>query len=293
MSVAIEVKSRTRVNGGLLVRVTHQSAATKTPMTFAVFLPNTGAYPVTNDTTQTPYLMYLSGLTCTDENVCQKSGIFRDLAETGLAFVAPDTSPRGANIPGEDDSWDFGTGAGFYLDATAAPWSQNYRMYTYITEELPAVLAEHFPTLNQDKVGILGHSMGGHGALTIAFKNQHKYKSVSAFAPISHPSKCPWGVKAFTGYFGAEEAESWSNHDATELLQRLGRTVYDDILIDVGLNDSFYLQKQLLPEDLLAVAQTVAQPVTLRFQEGYDHSYYFVGSFIRDHVQFHAARLLA
>jgi S-formylglutathione hydrolase len=291
MSSAIEIKSRIRVSGGLLLRVGHASSATKTNMTFAVFLPNTGTYPVAGGVGTTPYLIYLSGLTCTDENVCQKSGVFRDLADTGLAFVAPDTSPRGANIAGEDDSWDFGTGAGFYLDATQAPWNENYRMYHYVTQELPSILSEHFPTLNGEKVGILGHSMGGHGALTIALKNQSKYKSVSAFSPISHPSVCPWGIKAFSGYLGAENKEAWSEYDATELLQRLGRTVFDDILIDVGLGDNFYIQGQLLPEDLQSAATAVGQPVTLRFQEGYDHSYYFVSTFIRDHVQFHASRL--
>eukprot|EP01034_Spumella_vulgaris_P031487 gene31487-38889_t len=209
-----------------------------------------------------------------------------------VAFVAPDTSPRGANIPTEDDSWDFGTGAGFYLDATAEPWSTNYNMYTYITKELPELLAEQFTALDMNRVSITGHSMGGHGALTIAIKNQSAYKSVSAFSPICNPSQCPWGVKAFTGYLG-EDRTQWSAYDATELLLAAEITRFDDILIDVGTADSFLKGGQLLPEAFQQAAGKVGQKVTLRLQEGYDHSYFFISTFVEDHVDFHAQRLNA
>jgi len=292
MSSTIEIKSKVKVFGGLLVRASHQSTSTKTAMTFAVFLPNTTSYPSEASSESLSYLLYLSGLTCTDENVCQKGSPFRDLADKNLGFVAPDTSPRGAGIAGEDDSWDFGTGAGFYLDATASPWNENYRMYTYITVELPAVLREHFPQLNQNRVGILGHSMGGHGALTIALKNPSSYKSVSAFAPICHPRISPWGLKAFTGYLGSENEQARKEYDATELLLSRGGKAFDDILIDVGTADSFYINGQLLPEAFQQAAQSIGQTVTIRMQEGYDHSYYFVSTFLPEHIAFHAARLM-
>eukprot|EP00600_Ochromonadales_sp_CCMP1393_P004310 CAMPEP_0174991702 /NCGR_PEP_ID=MMETSP0004_2-20121128/22067_1 /TAXON_ID=420556 /ORGANISM="Ochromonas sp., Strain CCMP1393" /LENGTH=278 /DNA_ID=CAMNT_0016245537 /DNA_START=126 /DNA_END=962 /DNA_ORIENTATION=- len=277
-------------------------------MTCAVYLPPAVAEDeASSSSTTVPYLLYLSGLTCNDENVCQKSGIFAKLAEKNIAFVAPDTSPRGAGVPTEDDSWDFGTGAGFYLDATAEPWSKNYRMYSYITKELPEFLASNFPALDNDKVGITGHSMGGHGALTIALKNPTKYKSVSAFAPICNPINCPWGNKAFSGYLS--DQKEWKDYDATELLLLLlGATGagagagaggagagagagFADILVDVGTADSFLTGKQLLPEALQAAADQVGQPLTLRYQAGYDHSYYFISSFIGEHVDFHATYL--
>mmetsp|Transcript_29021 Transcript_29021/g.57917 ORF Transcript_29021/g.57917 Transcript_29021/m.57917 type:complete len:284 (+) Transcript_29021:34-885(+) len=283
----MEIKSKVKVCGGELIRFTHQSNETKTPMTCAVFIPNTAS------STPTPYLLYLSGLTCTDENVCQKSGVFQALAKHQIAFVAPDTSPRGAGIEGEDDGWDFGTGAGFYLDATSPKWADNYRMYSYVTKELPSILTTHFPQLDQTRVSITGHSMGGHGALTIALKNPTKYRSVSAFSPICNPSNCPWGHKAFGGYLMSRE--EWSEYDATELMASRtdANKAYDDILIDVGTADSFLTGGQLLPEAFKAAADKVGQKVSLRLQEGYDHSYFFISSFITDHVEHHAQRLKA
>lgn len=233
--------------------------------------------------------MYLSGLTCTDENVCQKSGAFKALSEHQLGFIAPDTSPRGAGITGEADSWDFGVGAGFYLDATNSPWANNYRMYSYITKELPAVIASNFPTLDLTRMGITGHSMGGHGALTIALKNQTMFKSVSAFSPICNPINCPWGKKAFSNYLGPD-IETWKEYDASDLLKQ-NKSVFDDILIDCGDADSFYKSGQLLPEAFKASAASVGQKVNIRMQEGYDHSYFFISTFIEDHVKFHKDRL--
>lgn len=285
----MEVKSTSKVYGGILTRYTHKSNETKTNMTFSLFLPSINS----KELKSIPYIIYLSGLTCTDENVCQKSNVFNKLTELGIAFVAPDTSPRGANIEGEEDSWDFGTGAGFYLDATSPKWANNYRMYSYITKELPDLLKEHFPILDQSKVGITGHSMGGHGALTIALKNPNLYKSVSAFAPICNPSQCPWGIKAFNNYLS--NTTEWKQYDATELLLSTSTTasltnhpsLFRDILIDVGTVDSFYIGKQLLPEAFQEAADKVNQKITLRYQDGYDHSYYFISTFINEHIQYH------
>lgn len=235
--------------------------------------------------------MYLSGLTCTDENVCQKSGIFRYLAEHGLCFVAPDTSPRGIQIPGDSASWDFGVGAGFYVDATAEPWKQNYRMYSYITDELLSVLGANFPEIDISKVGITGHSMGGHGALTIALKRPDLFHSVSAFAPISNPINCPWGQKAFSGYFGADDKSTWEKYDSCSLITNLGKSKYDEILVDVGTADSFLNNGQLLCDNFRQACATVDQVVTMRYQGGYDHSYNFISTFVEDHVAFHAKRL--
>ncbi|CAM9262243.1 unnamed protein product [Ectocarpus fasciculatus] len=279
------IKSTTRVFGGRLVRFTHDSVQTKCQMTCSVFVPGSAA-------TKRPLLLYLSGLTCTDENVCQKSGIFRSLAEKGLAFVAPDTSPRGLNLPGDSDSWDFGVGAGFYVDATAEPWNNNYRMYSYITDELLSVVGENFPDIDTTNVGITGHSMGGHGALSIALKRPDLFKSVSAFSPISNPVNCPWGVKAFTGYFGADAQDEWEAHDSTALITKNGKSKYEDILIDVGSSDNFLINGQLLCDNFRLACSAVGQNVTLRYQGGYDHSYNFVSSFVQDHVEHHAQKLL-
>jgi S-formylglutathione hydrolase len=234
-----------------------------------------------------PVLYWLSGLTCTEENFIVKAGAQRVAAELGLAVVAPDTSPRGLSLPGDADSYDFGIGAGFYVDATEAPWSQGYRMYSYITKELFGIVASAFP-VDPARVGIFGHSMGGNGALTVALKNPSCYKSVSAFAPISSPSRCPWGEKALTGYLGADR-NKWREYDATSLIEDRGWNG-PAILVDQGTQDQF-LEPQLKPELLKEACERIGVPLNLRMQEGYDHSYYFIASFIEDHLRFHAANL--
>jgi len=256
-------------------------------MTFAVFIP------VQDYSTSTPgsipLLFYLSGLTCTDENACQKLGAFPALSSAGLACVFPDTSPRGCGIQGESESWDFGVGAGFYLDATEEPWKRNWRMYSYCVSELPKLLSATFPCLDLTRAGITGHSMGGHGALVLALRNPTVFKSVSAFAPISNPSLCPWGKKAFTNYLGAGSGESWAQYDSTHLIST---SSFDDILIDVGTADTFLKQGQLLPENLEAAASAAGKKITVRRQEDFGHDFYFYGTFWPDHVAHHKARLL-
>lgn len=289
---SFSILSVKRVAEGLLVRFSHDSVELKLPSICALFLP-TAALDLDNAKTlggNFPVLVYLSGLTCTDENVCQKGGAFHALKTHKLAFLCPDTSPRGANVPGEDDSWEFGTGAGFYIDATQPAYSENYRMYSYVTKELPALLSTHFPLLcDITRMGITGHSMGGHGALTCALKNAHLYRSVSALAPISNPSECAIGQKAFIGYLGSVEAGG--EYDACKLLNKLEKPLFDEILIDVGTADNFVLDGTLLPRNLKSAADLAKQPLTLREQEGYDHSYYFVSTFLPEHVAFHALRL--
>jgi S-formylglutathione hydrolase len=246
-----------------------------------VFLPpRAQAQPV-------PVLYWLSGLTCTEENFIVKAGAQRVAAELGLALVVPDTSPRGLKIPGEDESYDFGTGAGFYVDATQPPWSRGYRMYSYVVKELPQLVAAEFP-VDPTRVGVFGHSMGGHGALTIALKNPDYYKSVSAFAPISSPMRCPWGEKALTGYLGADRA-SWREYDATALLAERGWPG-PALLVDQGTDDQF-LESQLKPGLLEEACRRSGVPLELRLQAGYDHSYFFIASFIEDHLRFHARHL--
>jgi S-formylglutathione hydrolase len=234
-----------------------------------------------------PVLYFLSGLTCTEENFMAKAGAQQFAAKYGLMLVAPDTSPRKTGIPGEDDDWDFGTGAGFYVDATVEPWSSHYQMYSYVVRELPALIAEHFP-IKPERQGIFGHSMGGHGALICALKNPEQYKSVSAFAPIAAPMRCPWGEKAFTNYLGSDQ-EKWRTYDASELV--LTANYKRPILIDQGTIDPFLEKQQLLPEVFEAACEKAGQPLNLRFQEGYNHSYYFIASFIEDHICHHAAAL--
>eukprot|EP00466_Bigelowiella_natans_P004870 jgi/Bigna1/58338/fgenesh1_pm.77_\ len=253
-------------------------------MRFSVFLP-----PQFKGGAALGTLYFLSGLTCSDENFVQKGGAFKKAAELGLVIVAPDTSPRGAGVEGEDDEYDLGTGAGFYIDATRDPWRQNYNMESYVVEELPQVLQRSFG-VNSRKMSIMGHSMGGHGALTLALKNSDKYTSVSALAPISNPSKVPWGKKAFSAYFGEEDTQQWEAHDASCILESKGRSCYDDILIDIGADDPF-LEKQLDPKNLQRAADKAGQPVQIRMHDGFDHSYFFVSSFIEDHLSFHAQRL--
>lgn len=248
-------------------------------MKFAVYLPpQAKSGPV-------PVLYFLSGLTCTEENFMVKAGAQQFAARYGLMLVAPDTSPRKTGIPGEDDDWDFGTGAGFYVDATQAPWSQHYRMYSYVTEELPALIAEQFPA-QADRQGICGHSMGGHGALICGLKNPGKYRSVSAFAPIGAPSRCPWGEKAFSHYLS--EREAWKTYDASELVHH---TQLDfPILIDQGMADPF-LANQLMPEVFEQACEQAGQSLILNRRQGYDHSYYFIATFIESHLHYHADRL--
>lgn len=229
-----------------------------------------------------PVLYFLSGLTCTEENFMVKAGAQRYASEYGLMLVVPDTSPRNTGIPGEDDDWDFGTGAGFYVDATEEPWCRHYKMYSYIVQELPALVAANFP-VQAEKQGIFGHSMGGHGALVCAMRNPQLYKSVSAFAPITAPMQCPWGQKAFSLYLGSNQ-ETWCNYDASELVKQVG--YHSPILIDQGSADKF-LAAQLLPEVFEQACTSVNQPLNLRYQTGYDHSYYFIASFIADHIRHH------
>ncbi len=276
----METLSEQRCFGGIQGVYSHVSRETGTPMRFAVYTP-----PVARDGT-VPVLWYLSGLTCTEENFTVKAGGQRYAAEHGIMLVTPDTSPRGAGIDGEDDDYDFGTGAGFYVDATEPPWDDNYRMYSYVTRELPELVFDRFPG-DRNRQGITGHSMGGHGALTIGLRNPGTYGSISAFSPICAPMRCPWGRKALTGYLG-DDRESWKVHDATELIRAGAQS--PEILVDQGDADEF-LGAQLKPELLVSVCGEMDQPVNLRMQPGYDHSYHFVATFIGDHVRFHAERL--
>jgi S-formylglutathione hydrolase len=274
--------------GGRQGFYSHASAATGTTMRFAVFVPPQ-ATSGRNGGEKRPVLTYLAGLTCTEETFPIKAGAQRLAAELGLILVAPDTSPRGTDIPGQADNWDFGVGAGFYLDATQAPWATNWRMGSYVTQELPQLIAAHFPA-DMSRQGIFGHSMGGHGALVSALRNPGQYRSLSAFAPICAPSQCPWGQKAFSGYLGSEQA-AWAPYDATALLQARG-PFPGPILIDQGLDDKF-LAEQLHPHLFEQAAQQAGQQLTLRRHPGYDHGYFFIQSFIEDHLRHHAKILNA
>ena len=260
-------------------RYRHTSATLQCAMEFAVFLPpaalGTNGKPV-------PVLYWLSGLTCTDQNFMQKAGAQKLAAKLGLAIVCPDTSPRGLNLPGEDDSYDFGSGAGFYVNATEQPWAPHYRMYDYVVKELPQLVESELPLSGERAVS--GHSMGGHGALICALKNPGFYKSVSAFAPIANPMACPWGQKAFTAYLG-DDKSVWEAHDTVCLIN--ASKARTPMLVDQGLDDNF-LAEQLKPEALQHAAEANQYPLTLRQHEGYDHSYYFIASFIGDHLRFHA-----
>ena len=277
----METVSTNRAFGGVQGVYTHASAETGTPMTFSVFVPEHAVG------TKLPVLWYLSGLTCTHANVTEKGEFRRACAEHGVIFVAPDTSPRGDEVP-DDEGYDFGKGAGFYVDATQEPWSANFRMRSYIETELPAVIAEHFPA-DMARQGITGHSMGGHGALTIALRDPSRFRSVSAFAPIVSPLNCPWGEKALTGYIGADRA-AWREYDACALIEDGARL--PDLLVDQGTADGF-LEGQLKTHLLEEACAKAGQPATIRMQEGYDHSYYFISSFMADHVGWHAERLKA
>lgn len=280
MSEAIEKRSDQACFGGRMGFYTHASRETGTAMKFGVYLPPQAAHR------QVPALYYLAGLTCTEETFLIKAGAQRVAAELGLALVACDTSPRGLNLPGEADSWDFGLAAGFYLDATQAPWKANYRMGSYINEELPALIEANFPVL-AGKRGIFGHSMGGHGALTTALRNPTRWHSVSAFAPISNPVAVPWGQKAFGNYLGADQS-SWASYDASLLIRK--HPYPGLLLVDQGLADNF-LDRELKPEALDKAARESGQALTLRLHAGYDHSYWFIQSFVAEHLRHHATQL--
>ncbi len=267
--------------GGLQRFYRHDSREIGLPMRFSVYLP-----PGAQEGPR-PVLFYLAGLTCTEETFMIKAGAQRVAAREGLILVAPDTSPRGAGVPGETDSWDFGQGAGFYVDATEEPWARHYRMYSYILELRELVLAS-LPA-DPDRTGIFGHSMGGHGALVLALRNPELFRSVSAFAPIAAPTRCPWGNKAFSGYLGPDRSD-WGAYDATELMARAQAPLPGGILIDQGLSDKF-LAEQLHPEAFEQACRGAGQPLTLRRHEAYDHGYYFIQSFIEDHLLFHRRQL--
>lgn len=273
-----ELISSQKCFGGLQQRWRHHSQTLDCEMVFAAYLP-----PQAEAGHKLPVLYWLSGLTCTDENFIQKAGAQRLAAELGLIVVCPDTSPRGAQVPGDPDGgWDFGLGAGFYLNATQEPWSRHYRMHDYVVHELPALVEANFPA--SDVRGIFGHSMGGHGALVCALRNPGRYRSMSAFSPICNPMAVPWGEKAFSRYLGPDR-EAWREWDASVLLGRAKEKL--TILVDQGDSDSF-LHSQLHPEALLAAAQENGHALTLRMQIGYDHSYYFIASFVDDHLRHHA-----
>lgn len=280
MTSALRLLSEHACFGGLQCFFEHASEATGTPMRFGIYLPPQAAKG------PCPAVIYLAGLTCTEETFAIKAGAQREAARLGLVLVSPDTSPRGTSIEGADSAWDFGHGAGFYLDATEAPWSAHFRMERYITQELHELLCKLLP-VRADAIGLMGHSMGGHGALTLALRHPGQYRSVSALAPIVAPSQVPWGRKAFMGYLGADEA-AWAAHDACALIAAGGRL--PPLLVDQGLADKF-LAEQLQPERLEAVCQTAGQDLTLRRHRAYDHGYYFVASVIADHLQHHAVSL--
>lgn len=282
--MAIQILSEHTCFGGVQRFCQHDSSQIGLPMKFSVFLP-----PQALAGAQVPALLYLAGLTCTEETFMVKAGAQRLAAELGLALIAPDTSPRGANAPGEADSWDFGVGAGFYLDATAEPWARHWRMESWIVRELLPLLHAQLP-VDPQRTGIFGHSMGGHGALTLALRHPGVFKTLSAFAPICAPTQCPWGHKAFSGYLGTDTA-AWKAHDATELMAKQTTAPYPGgILIDQGLADKF-LAEQLHPHWFEAACAKVGQPLTLRRHVGYDHGYYFIQTFMEDHLRFHAQRL--
>lgn len=281
MGALMELLSSNKSFGGWHQRYKHHSAVLNCEMVFAVYLP-----PQVEQGQRLPVLYWLSGLTCTDENFMQKAGAQRWAAELGLILVAPDTSPRGPGVPSDPEgAWDFGLGAGFYLNATQQPWAKHYQMHDYVVHELPALIEAKVPVTDQR--GISGHSMGGHGALVCALRNPGRYQSVSAFSPISHPSDCPWGEKAFSRYLGEDRAR-WNDWDASLLLAKVSERL--PILVDQGEQDGF-MQDQLKPEVLEAAAKAIDYPLTLRLQPGYDHSYYFVASFIEEHLRYHAQAL--
>ncbi len=277
----LELISEHACFGGVQRFYRHDSREIGLPMRFSVFIPPAAGKG------KVPALFYLAGLTCNEETFPIKAGAQRAAAEAGIMLIAPDTSPRGAGVEGETASWDFGVGAGFYLDATQGAWAKHYRMESYI-HELRELVAQELP-VDAQRIGIFGHSMGGHGALTLALRRPDIFKSVSAFAPIAAPSQCPWGKKAFTGYLG-EDQNAWARHDASLLMASMKTPFPAGILIDQGLGDKF-LAEQLYPEAFEAACATAAQPLQLRRHAGYDHGYYFIATFMEEHIRFHAERL--
>ena len=277
----LELISEHACFGGTQRFYSHHSKEIGLPMRFSVFLPPQAT------TGKVPALFYLAGLTCTEETFMIKAGAQRIAAQLGLMLIAPDTSPRGANLPGDADAWDFGVGAGFYVDATEAPWNKHYRMYSYILE-LYELIVQTFP-VQRSSIGITGHSMGGHGALVLALRNPALFKTVSAFAPICAPVQCPWGVKAFSGYLGSKQ-ENWQQYDASALMEQGTTPFPGGILIDQGLSDKF-LPEQLFPQRFEAACQKAQQPLELRRHDGYDHGYYFISTFVEDHIRFHHRNL--
>lgn len=275
----IENVSVNKSFGGWQKQYSHQSTVLNCAMRFAIYLP-----PQVSNGVKVPVLYWLSGLTCTDENFMHKAGVQRIAAELGIAIVAPDTSPRGEDVA-NDEGYDLGQGAGFYVNATQAPWNRHYQMYDYVVNELPAIIEASFPVSN--KRAISGHSMGGHGALTIGLLNPERYTSMSAFSPICNPINVPWGKKAFAAYLGKDQA-TWQNHDASELMRKANHFI--PAKVDQGGADNF-LEEQLKPETLEAAAKVNSYPLTLAIHEGYDHSYYFISSFIEEHLSFHAQHL--
>jgi len=278
--MSLEMISCAKSFDGWHKQYSHESKSNNCTMRFAIFLP-----PQTATGEKVPVLYWLSGLTCTDENFMQKAGAFSEAAKLGIAIVAPDTSPRGDGVPDDENgAYDFGLGAGFYVNATQAPFNQHYQMYDYVVNELPKLIEANFPVTQQRAIS--GHSMGGHGALSIALKNSDRYSSVSAFSPIANPVNCPWGQKAFNGYLGGDK-QDWLQYDSSELMKYSAANKQLPALVDQGDADNF-LEEQLMPDALQAAANLSGYPLTLRIHAGYDHSYYFISTFIAEHLRFHA-----